>query len=175
MNIAKQKEIIDLRKEVNALQEEYQALEKKVVEENTALLLDSGIKEFVEYVENEGFVINGDPSAISYFTAEYESMSITVDRKERIFSVHMPNGERYSVSVEKNTGYTPYKEKSSMSQNLELETLQNQIEEVKKLIESVHHTKFKYVLGTESIEYNGLQFDHIVFDKFSEVLEKMFS
>lgn len=64
MTIVKHREILDLCKEVQVLEKEYQDKQSAVVDVQTDKLLSAAVKEFIEYVQCEGFIVNGNEKAI---------------------------------------------------------------------------------------------------------------
>jgi ABC-type Zn uptake system ZnuABC Zn-binding protein ZnuA len=64
MNIAKYKEIVTLREELNYLEKEYYVQQAAVVDVKTDELLTEAVKEFIEYMKAEGFEVDGDENAI---------------------------------------------------------------------------------------------------------------
>jgi hypothetical protein len=177
MNIGKQREIMRLKEEAFHLSKEYQEKKEEALEKNTPPMLDAAIEKFVSYLEGEGFTISRDKN--SQLTAKSEDgIVISLDRKKTIFSVHMPNGERYNVMVKGTLREveTP-KEEYGKSQDYQIQHYQKSINESKKLLDSVRLAEYRYILHTESYSTytQEITYENKPFKNFDEILDVMFS
>lgn len=173
MDIAKAKEINNLSKELKELQQEYLSKQKSVKVHWTKIMLESAIEAFNVYLEDQGFTVTVDEGLTSLKATLDGELPIILDRKPFIFSVSMPNGERYTVEIESDLEL-PYNDQSGKSQDLEISHLKRDIENVKELISLIEGQSFYYLLdmGTRNFYRSS---NKQKFTDFQEALKVMFS
>lgn len=174
MDIAKAKEIFDLNNELKELQQEYLSKQKSVKEHWTKMMLDSAIEAFNDYLEDQGFTVTADEGLTMLKATLNGELPIVLDRKPFIFSVNMPNGERYTVEIESDLKLQ-YNEHSGKSQDLEICHLKRDIENVKELISLIEGQSFYYFINMETRSFYRPLSDWQKFTDFQEALEVMFS
>jgi len=174
MDIKKHKEILALRTELESLNQEYTKKRSAAEDYHTDLLLTEAIKEFIAYVEKEGFSVEEDQYGI--IKANLDDIEIKLDRKPRIFSISMPNVEKYSVSIDATTEEYTYKISSIYSQDTELNSLNKTIEDLKKELSLIDDQEYRYVLSYETYDRStGVEYKRKPFLKFQDILSFMFS
>ena len=174
MDIAKQKEIIALRADAHALVNAYQKKRHAALEIHTPKLLDLAVKEFINYIEKQGFTVSGDRDG-ELKADSGDGLIITLNRKPHILSVHMPNIEYYSIMVESNLEPPEQLNISSiLSQDSQIMEYLEIIQKTKRQILEVDNTNYRYSIYIEPHDGNNGQ-NIKTFRKFSEILEIMFS
>ncbi|MBY0124489.1 hypothetical protein [Bacillus sp. S/N-304-OC-R1] len=173
MNISKHKEILALREELDLLEKEYKNKQSAVVDFHTNNLLTAAVKKFIEYVKGEGFEINGDENDV--LIANLDGIIIRLVRKPRIFTVNMPNNERYSVSVETTLEFSINRVQPGISQDREIEQLKQSIAKVKDQFLLIDTQQFRYTLSTEEYRFGNMKAFKRSFFTFDDILKEMFS
>jgi hypothetical protein len=166
-----------LEEEAFALSKEYQKKKSAALESNTPLMLDSSIKNFVEFLEKEGFTVSYDEN--SKIKADSgDGVIIRLDRKANIFTVYMSNGEQYSITVESTLeDIEMIKEDFGKIQDYQISYYQKLLETSKEQIKSVEQAEYRYILHTESISplSQRIKYDKKAYKNFRGVLEVLFS
>jgi hypothetical protein len=174
MNIAKHKEILALREDFMSLQQEYIDMQAAAVDHHSALLLTAAVQEFIEYVRAAGFEVTGDENGT--LKAILDGIVISLDRKPRIFTVYMPNGEKYPVSIQTTLEYKVPSVPTGLSQDAEIVQIKKNIETVKAQFPLIETQQFRYILSTESNnQYTGITYGRQIFLTFNDILSVMFS
>lgn len=174
MNIAKQKTIIALSEDSHALVEEYQAKKHAALEIQIPQFLDLATSEFITFIENQGFTVTGDMAGKTKADSG-DGLIITLDRKPRILSVHMPNGEFYSITVDTTLEPAdPINVNPLSSQDSQIYEYKAIIENTKRQLTEVKHANYRYSLSIEPHDGDYGR-DNKYYRKFSEILRIMFS
>jgi hypothetical protein len=174
MDIAKAKGIIDLSKELKELQQVYLSKQKSVKEHWTKIMLDSAIEAFNVYLEDQGFTVTADEGLTRLKATLDGELPIILDRKPFIFSVNMPNDERYTVEIESDLKLQ-YNEHRGKGQDLEISYLKRDKENVKELISLIEGQSFYYLLHMETRSFYRSLSNCQKFTNFQEALKVMFS
>lgn len=178
MNIAKQKEIITLRKEQEELQASFNTQTESLLNAKIPELLDEATKLFVEYLQKEGFKVTEISSELLRADLNGE-LPIDFNRKPRIITVKMPNGESYSVTVTSNisdSGGT-FSSMGGTEDDREIAMLKQKIAHYNKLLLSLENSEFYYKLTTEGYDdyRKEMTFDSKRYSSFHLILKEMFS
>lgn len=178
MNIAKQKEILSLRSEIQTLEQTFRDRHSQSLSIATTRMLESAEESILDFLQGEGFSVDNYLDDKGYYVARFSEIWVNVSPKDRILSVSMSNGEYYNVTVE-STVYlegATYGFASGGSQDSELIRLQSRIEEIEKHILALDSQEFRYCLTVES---NGIQrghnFEKFIYINFEDALNRMFS
>jgi hypothetical protein len=176
MNIAKQREIMALQNEAQSLAMEYQNKKAKDMDLRVPLFLDAAIEEFTEYLEAQGFTIHSEGDEETQFlTADSgDGIIIHLNRKPRILTIKMPNGERYSVMIESTLEEVLSDNTSNYNQDSLITYYKKTIETTKKQIAAIASVNYRYVLSTEPIDGRYSTNNRRTYLSFTDVLSVMF-
>ncbi|MBO1005759.1 hypothetical protein [Pseudogracilibacillus auburnensis] len=174
MNIAKHKEILLLRSEVRSLEEDYKSKQQEVFDSRTSFLLDQATERIKVYLEEEDFEVVFDEDLS--FSANLGEINIRLIRNPRIFTVSMPNNERYSVSTESDISFLNDSYKGN-NQDDEIVHLKNQIESLNGFISDIENQDIYYVLSTELYSFfkKDVEYKSKKYLDFDSIIEVMFS
>lgn len=175
MNIAKQREIMALKNEAEELNRSYTAMKEDALNQQTHRLLDAAFSELMDFLTQEGFTATENHHGIITAASE-DGIIISIDKKPRIFSVSMPNYERYSVSITSTLEAVPLLQpKASDSQDDQIWTYKQTIESLQTQMNSIDNAEYSYVLSKEPRDgvYTGRE--SVAYPDFSAILREMFS
>lgn len=100
MNISKEKEILELRKQLQALENQFKEQDKTFKDNVSNQLLNAAEQMLVEYLSKQEFKIDTKQSDKGHVVARLDGIWVSVTRNPRTLSIRMSNGEDYSISVE---------------------------------------------------------------------------
>jgi hypothetical protein len=175
MNIAKQKTIMDLRQEAERLEQEFREKKGATHIETSTRLISQAVIDLVEYLKQQGFEIDQTEKEKGQLVARLDGIWVSLTFKPTILSVHMVNGENYSVMVESTVEPISGTYKSHQNQDTELASLNNRISNVNKSIKDLDNQEFRYVLNQENNSIRGMDYNKQVFRNFNDVINAMFS
>lgn len=173
MNIAKQKEIMFLTKELRRLESICGENNEKFLKIKTRVMIDHAIDRLITYLQGEDFSVNAAENG-NYIIAKQDEMSIFIDRKPSIFTVRMPNDENYTVSIQGSLSFSKYVERNADKQDYIIEKLNEHIDTIHKTIGDISNQKVQYRLSEES-RYSAQDYHTTFYDNFEQVLAVMFS
>ncbi len=174
MNIAKQKEIIRLRKDVETLQDDYFTKKVAYEEQYKPEYFDSAIKSLKNYLKKEGFQETEDK--YGRLQMEQEGIIIRIDISKNRFTVNMPNGEKYNIGIKMmEPQFDTYVETPMLNQDSEIDRLNKFIDQFKTLFETVGTQKFCYTLFEEKYKSGNIDYTTRYFNNFNEIIKIMFS
>jgi cell division protein FtsB len=175
MNLTKQREIMALKAEVEELKNEFIRKRNASYDQQAPVLLDAAFSELMTFLEGEGFTATENHQGIITATSE-EGIVITIDKKPRIFSVSMPNMEHYSVSIESTLEDFPLAHPSSSEkQDAQIQTYKNDIEKLKKQINTLETVAYRYILSIEPRDGNYDNHEKRTYLQVSSIISAMFS
>jgi hypothetical protein len=175
MNILKQKEIMSLRTEAKSLAAEYHSKQEVYLSHAKGEILDSALTRLQDFLKEQGFMVTVNDT-FGHYEADLDGIFIRVARKGNTFTVNMPNGEHYSISVDTDMSFSNEDYKGN-SQDAEIEHLKKQIRSLRQNIASINKQSFSFGLHTEEKYHmgRGIEFKTLRFDRFEDIIEIMFS
>jgi hypothetical protein len=174
VNIAKQKDIVALKREVSNLKDEFNSAQSANVTQNIERFLGDAIEQFKDYLSAEGFNFTNSPGVT--LTASSEGVFIKLQHYVTYFEVKMPNQEVYRVTVKTALEYST-ENYTGDNQDEEISHLKKQISKLNSLLDEVDNQIFYYELTKEIRRGPGVRnreekekyrsFDHILGVMFS--------
>lgn len=176
MNIAKQKEILTLRKKAEELEKKYKEGNAALKDRVTQQYLNAAEMELVEYLSAEGFKVDENQTDKSQLVARLDSIWVSMNRHPHALSVYMSNGENYSITVLSTTvPLDDYYKKNASSQDIEIDRLKKYILEVEDRLDNLDKQEFRYCVNTETNGVNGIGYNKKTVLNFKEAMKLLFS
>jgi hypothetical protein len=178
MDIAKEREILGLKKELESSESSYYQERSSLIDSKAPELINKAKNTVLDYIENQGFTVTDKENENIKADLNGE-LIINIKHTPKSLSVNMPNGENYYITVEiRENTQNSWMASGSTSMDRDISLIKQKINTYKRQLDNLFENLiFEYQLSSE--HYNDLS-KTIEYKKknhtdFSKLLEVMFT
>lgn len=178
MDIAKEREILRLKKELESSESSYYRERSSLIDSKAPELINKAKIEVIDYIENQGFTVTDKETETIKADLSGE-LVINIKHTPKSLSVNMPNGESYYISVEiRENTQSSWMASGSTSMDRDISLLKQKISTYKRQLDNLFENLiFEYQLSSE--HYNDhsktIEYEKKKHTDFSKLIEVMFT